>query len=74
MFEVEALGDEVGGECVQQCRVGRRVGDPHVVFWIDQPTAKEMLPITVGERSCEVRVVRCGHPIDQGDARIGVDR
>jgi hypothetical protein len=58
------------GERVEEFRIGRRVRFPHVVFRLDNPTAEEVLPVTVHERLREERVLRVRHPVGQMRPRV----
>ena len=59
---------------VEQFLVRGRIGDPHVVFRIDQAAAEEVLPVAVDQRRGEELVVLGGHPVDQRLPRIVVGR
>ena len=74
VLQVEAAGDEVLRQCVEQFGIRGRIRLPHVVFRFDDSAAEEMLPVAIDQRPGEERVVGPRHPVGQLHARIVVGR
>ncbi|MFO0967557.1 MAG: hypothetical protein U0793_18515 [Gemmataceae bacterium] len=63
MAQVVFVADEIGGEGVEQFRVGRWVGGAHVVERFHQAAAHQVAPETVDDVRREKRVCRAGQPV-----------
>ena len=62
MPHVETAVDELGGQVVQQLRIGRRVAGADVVQRLDQADAQQIAPQAIDVAAGEVRVVGRGDP------------
>src|SRR5436305_3680073 len=64
-LQVELAVNKILRQGIEQRGVRRRIRHSHIVFWLDKPATKEMLPVAIHERAGEERVLRVGHPVDE---------
>ena len=74
ILEVEAVVEEVLGQCIEQFRVRGRVGDPQIVLGVDDAATEEVLEVPVHQSLGEERILRSGHPVDERLPRVLIGR
>ena len=57
-LQVETAADKVFFQSRQQFRIRRRIRVANVIFGLDQPSSKEVLPVTIHQSLREERVRR----------------
>ena len=72
MLDVEAAGDEVLGQRVEQFGIARRIRAASVVDRVDDAASQKVGPHPIGHRAGKERIVAAGHPVGETDARIVV--
>src|SRR5262249_11204117 len=72
IFEIELVQDKLASNLVEQFGMARRVLIGWLVDGVDDAEAEEVSPEMVDRGTGKVGIVGRGHPVRQGDARVGV--